>query len=260
MTTASGAREVPFARQLVWRALATVTPYCPVCDVSYVISGTTGTEGAGTVSAGTRFVCVPGRLEGAPPPRNAVTGEIIDWVPGQRIGTRLELTAEIWQIRIHVDDAGGDATRVTVTVTREPKGRTRLLHALQRRAMQRLVQHTVDAELAKLPDHIDRLTEDHDGSISVEQEAAGSVLYLRGVVDARGVDRLGLERHLEGLTVVAIDVHQLTYVDSTALPVLLRWAQRTAGAGRPANVRGVNPDFDRMLGVMGLASVFHRDG
>ena len=33
------------------------TPYCAVCDVSYVV------DGAGPPRRGTRFVCVPGRLD-----------------------------------------------------------------------------------------------------------------------------------------------------------------------------------------------------
>lgn len=59
MSTATGTREVPEPRADVWRALAVLQPYCPVCDVSYVV------EGSGRR---TTFVAVAGRLEGSRPP------------------------------------------------------------------------------------------------------------------------------------------------------------------------------------------------
>lgn len=150
MTTASGTREVPFARQSVWRALTALTPYCPVCDVSYVVPA------AGGVRTGTRFVCAPGRLDGAAPPAGAPEGEILEWEPRRRVTTRLDLTPETWTTRIELADAAGGGTRVTITVTHEPKGGSRIARRLQRNALQRMVQRTVDEELAKLPQHIDQ--------------------------------------------------------------------------------------------------------
>lgn len=148
-TTATGTREVPFPRARVWQALAVLEPYCAVCDVSYVVEG----SGTGT---GTRFVCVPGRLDGRPPRPGSPVGEITDWVPRQRVSTRLELTPETWTTTIELADAGPQATNVTITVGREPVGGSRLLHRVQRASLQRLVQRTVDAELAKVPAHVDR--------------------------------------------------------------------------------------------------------
>jgi hypothetical protein len=43
---------------------------------------------------------------------------------------------------------------VTVTLTHEPRGGSRLVQRIQRGALQRLVQRTVDGELAKLPAHV----------------------------------------------------------------------------------------------------------
>lgn len=265
MTTASGTREVPFARPHVWRALTALTPYCPVCDVSYVFSETRHDGSAATMGKGTRFVCVPGHLDGVPAPPNAVSGEVVEWVAERCIGTRLELTREIWQTRIELADSERSATQVTVAVTHEPKGGNRLLHALRQKATQRMVQRTVDSELAKLPDHLTRVTEDDSGSIavgrgsiSVEREEDDWVLHLRGHVDSAVVNGLELRRRLEEQTVVAIDVRELTYLDSTALPILLRWARRSSQAGRRALIRGANPAFDEMLAVMGLVSTFPR--
>src|SRR3712207_887037 len=98
--TASGTREVPYERDRVWRALAVLAPYCAVCDVSYVVDGTA------TAGKGTRFVCVPGRLDdGQEPPAGAPRGEIVEWEPRRRVGTRLELTPETWTTRMELDDA-----------------------------------------------------------------------------------------------------------------------------------------------------------
>ena len=152
MVTATGSRQVPFPRKRVWQALSALTPYCSVCDVSYVLG-----DDVGVLGMGTRFVCVAGRLDGAEPPRTAPQGEIVEWDPPRRIATRLVLTPETWLTDLELDPVQAGATKVTVTISREPTGGSRLVNGLQRRSMQRLVQRTVDAELEKLPDHINLL-------------------------------------------------------------------------------------------------------
>src|SRR5215207_5682347 len=149
-TTATGVREVPQPRAEVWRALAVLEPYCAVCDVSYVVP-------AGDPGVGTTFVCAPGRLDGRPPKDGAPRGEIVTWEPQRVVATRLELTPETWTTRIELDDAPGGGTRVTMTITHEPTGGGRVVRRLQRNAMRRLVQRTVDAELDKVPAHVARV-------------------------------------------------------------------------------------------------------
>jgi hypothetical protein len=152
MTTASGTREVPFDRARVWRALAVLAPYCTVCDVSYLVDGTR------SPGVGTTFVCVPGRLaEDAQPPAGAPRGEIVEWAPERAVTTRLELTPETWTTRIELSDAGAGATRVTITLTHEPRDGGRLARRLQRGAIRQMVQRTVDGELDKLPAHVEQL-------------------------------------------------------------------------------------------------------
>lgn len=266
MTTASGTREVPFARQAVWQALTVLIPYCSVCDVSYVFAeDLDGGAGAG-MGQGTKFVCASGRLAGVPP-EDAIRGEVVEWVPQRCIGTRLERAPERWQTRIELADADGGSTAVTVTVTHELAGGARLLHALRRKSMHRLVQQTVESELAKLPDHITLQPEDDGGSLpvvsrasSVEEERAGRwVVVLRGEVDALALGRLELRQRLEELPVQAIDVRELTYIDSSAFPPIRRWAKRSSKAGGRPVIRGENEYFDQMLTVMGLTSVFQRE-
>jgi hypothetical protein len=154
--TASGSRELPHERRRVWEALAVLAPYCAVCDVSYVV------EGAGAAGRGTRFVCVPGRLDdGAHPPAGAPRGEILEWVPQERVTTRLRLTPETWTTTIELTDAGPGATRVTITVSHEPHSEGRLVQRLTQRLMRagvrEMVQRTVDGELDRLPAHVARL-------------------------------------------------------------------------------------------------------
>jgi len=149
-TTATGVREVPQPRREVWRALAVLEPYCSVCDVSYVLG-----EGSRAPGKGTTFVCAPGRLDG-PPAAGAPQGEIVEWDPPRVVATRLRLTPETWTTRIELAGTGDGGTRVTMTVTHEPTGGSRVVRRLQRGALRRLVQRTVDAELAKVPAHVER--------------------------------------------------------------------------------------------------------
>ena len=142
--SASGTTVVAESRSEVWRALAVLQPYCAVCDVSYVVTGS---------GIRTTFVAVPGRLEGAPPAGSPV-GTIVEWRPGRVVTTRLELTPEIWTTRIELADAEAGGTRVTMTLTHEPVGGGRLTRWVQRRARQELVRRTVDAELGKVPAHL----------------------------------------------------------------------------------------------------------
>ena len=153
-TTATGVREVPQPRADVWRALAVLEPYCSVCDVSYVVDG----DGEGP-RVGTTFVCAPGRLEGTAPRPGAPRGEIVDWAPPRLVATRLELTPEVWTTRIELADTDHGGTRVTMTITHEPTAGGRLVRRLQRGALRRLVQRTVDAELDKVPAHVARVTD-----------------------------------------------------------------------------------------------------
>jgi hypothetical protein len=150
VTSASGVREVPQERGEVWRALAVLEPYCAVCDVSYVMTG------AGQPGVGTTFVCAPGRLDGAPPASGAPQGEIVEWRPKRLVTTRLVLTPETWTTRIELADTETGGTRVTITITHEPTGGSRVVRRLQRGALRRLVQRTVDAELDKVPAHVQR--------------------------------------------------------------------------------------------------------
>lgn len=263
MTTATGAREVPFPRQHVWRALTGLVPYCPVCDVSYVFADM-GSRGSAAMREGTRFVCVPGRLEGLAPPPNAARGEVVVWDPEQRISTRIELASETWVSGVELADSGPDCTLVTVTITREPKGGHRLVQSLQRQSMQRLVQRTVDGELAKLPAHLSPSGPTGEGmsmsaSTTVEDDSDARVLYLRGEVDASAINRLQLERRLREGAIEVVDVAELVFVDSTGLRPLVGWARDAARAGRPALVRGENQRFDDLLSDMGLTARFARE-
>ena len=143
MTTASGSREVPHPRQQVWRALAVLEPYCAVCDVSYVVTGSAG--------KGATFVCVPGRLADEGPPETAPRGEIVEWDPPRLVVTRLTLTPERWTTRIELAETP-TGTAVTLSLTHEPRGRP--LRRRQAREIRQLVQETVDVELDKLPAHV----------------------------------------------------------------------------------------------------------
>jgi hypothetical protein len=143
--TATGTRVVPQRRRDVWQALAVLEPYCAVCDVSYVVSGT---------GAGTTFVCVPGQLGRGEPGPDAPRGEIVEWQSRRLVATRLDLPGETWTTRIELADAPAGGTRVTMIVGFESRTGGRLVERLQGRSRQRLVQQTLDAELKKVPEHV----------------------------------------------------------------------------------------------------------
>jgi anti-anti-sigma factor len=96
------------------------------------------------------------------------------------------------------------------------------------------------------------------GFITVESEADGHVLRLIGDVDATVVNALNSQHTLEDLRVVAVDVRELAYIDSTGLTLLVRWAQDAHREGRPATVRHAGPRFERVVDMAGLTGLFDR--
>src|SRR3954470_10537825 len=153
MKTATGVRTPAQSQAWYWGALAVVESYYSVPGVSYLVG-----EVPGGLGVGTTFVCAPGRLDGGSPAAGAPRGEILDWDPPRLVSSRLVLTPETWTTRIELSDAEGGGTRVAITVTHEPTSGSRVVRRLQRGAMQRLVQRTVDAELDKVPAHVARAT------------------------------------------------------------------------------------------------------
>jgi anti-anti-sigma factor len=94
------------------------------------------------------------------------------------------------------------------------------------------------------------------GQIMVQHTALGDVLQLSGDVDALVVKELETIHPPDLSRIVAVDVGELRYIDSTGLTMLVRWAQEAARAGRPAEIRSPSPRFDRVLEVAGIASLF----
>ena len=98
--------------------------------------------------------------------------------------TRLELTPETWTTRIELADTAAGGTRVTMTITHEPTGGSRLVRRLQRGALRRWCQRTVDAELDKVPAHV-ALVRGGDtrraGSRQVPDRGNGASMIFPGV-------------------------------------------------------------------------------
>ena len=81
-------------------------------------------------------------------------------------------------------------------------------------------------------------------------------MYLIGDVDRPVVARAEKEHTLDGLEIVAVDVAELSYIDSTGLSFLVRWALDASMHDRPAEVRRTTHRFDRVLELAGLTSLF----
>lgn len=147
LTVARGTRRVPFSRARVWQALAVLRPYCAVCDVTYVVEGT-------STAKGTEFVCAPGRLDGQALPGGAPRGRVVEWEPEHRVGTRLELTPEVWVTTIELSDAPDKGTDVAITLTHEPTSGGLLKRRRQRKAVRKVAADTIESELGKIADHV----------------------------------------------------------------------------------------------------------
>jgi hypothetical protein len=141
---ASGSRELPEPPQQAWRALAELRPYCAVCDVSYVVTGS---------GRGATFVCVPGWVDGEGPPPHGTNGEIVEWTPPRRVTTRLERGDEVWTTGLELAATPSGGTRVEMSLSCVTTGGG-LVGALQRRSLQRMVDRTLAGELDRLPDHL----------------------------------------------------------------------------------------------------------
>ena len=96
------------------------------------------------------------------------------------------------------------------------------------------------------------------GFIRVEAQTGGPVMRLVGDVDATVVHAMNRERTIAELEIVAVDVRELGYIDSTGLSLLVEWAQDANRAGRPALIQHASPRFARVLEMAGLTELFDR--
>ncbi|RBY77312.1 hypothetical protein DQ239_10415 [Blastococcus sp. TF02-09] len=94
------------------------------------------------------------------------------------------------------------------------------------------------------------------GAITVQDADDGHVLHMSGDVVDVVVEHLMATRPVDLSRVVAVDVGDVTYIDSTGLSLLARWAQAAAAGGRPAEIRRHTTRFGRVLEVAGLTTLF----
>lgn len=96
------------------------------------------------------------------------------------------------------------------------------------------------------------------GSISVQTEPGGPVLCLAGEVDGTVV--AAFQRDFEApISVTAIDAGAVTFIGSSGVALLLRFAQAAAAAdGEPLLLRRSARCLDRVLTMMGLDGQFAR--
>lgn len=156
LTEASRSREVAYPVAHVWRSMATLLPYCSVCDVSAVV------DSPGTVGLGTKFRAFSGRIDGTPD-EGGMPGEIIEWSVRRSVATRLTASNETVVVQVALAAASPDTTLVTISVAVTPILRSRIAAVMARSSYIRMARRTVDGEIAKLPAHLE-LTEELDTS------------------------------------------------------------------------------------------------
>ena len=154
---ASAAREVAYPVDHVWQAMATLLPYCSVCDVSAIV------DSPGELRTGTAFRAFRGRVaaptDGDDVVEGGMPGEIVDWSPHRSVATRLEAGGETVRVCVEMAAAGPDTTLVTISVEVTPVMRSRVAAAMTRSSYLRMAKRTVEGEIEKLPAHLALLDE-----------------------------------------------------------------------------------------------------
>lgn len=153
---ASAAREVAYPVEHVWQAMATLLPYCSVCDVSAIV------DSPGELRTGTSFRAFRGRVAPATEAdavEGGMPGEIVDWSPRRSVATRLEAGGETVRVGVEMAAASPDTTLVTISVEITPMLRSRVAAAMSRSSYLRMARRTVEGEIEKLPAHLALLGE-----------------------------------------------------------------------------------------------------
>jgi len=148
---ASAAREVAYPVEHVWLTMATLLPYCSVCDVSAVV------DSPGELRVGTAFRAFRGRLAAradGEAVEGGMPGEIVDWAPQRSVATRLQAGGETVRVCVDMAAASPDTTLVTISVEVTPVLRSRLAAAMTRSSYLRMARQTVEGEIEKLPAHL----------------------------------------------------------------------------------------------------------
>lgn len=157
---ASASREVAYPVEHVWRAMATLLPYCSVCKVSAIVD----TEGE--LGLGSQFRAFTGRLPDEPDDgvgaKRGMPGEVVDWSPQKSVATRLEADGESVVVSVEMCAVSPDTTMVTISVEVTPRMRNRLALAMTRSSYARMTSRTVEGEIEKLPAHLAQAAEQMD--------------------------------------------------------------------------------------------------
>jgi anti-anti-sigma factor len=91
------------------------------------------------------------------------------------------------------------------------------------------------------------------GSITVEADGDRRILVLRGDIDSAVVARFAKEQDRELPAIDAIDAGAVSFLSSTGIAVLVRFAEAALAAGRnPPALRSASPVTIRVLDLAGL--------
>jgi anti-anti-sigma regulatory factor len=96
------------------------------------------------------------------------------------------------------------------------------------------------------------------GTIRVERESIGLVLWLRGEVDARVIAGFQVQWAGSPPPLAALDAAEVTFIDSAGLRFMLGWARAAALLGSPAVLRRASPPVERIVRRLGVDECFRR--
>src|SRR4051812_36361737 len=99
------------------------------------------------------------------------------------------------------------------------------------------------------------------GSLTIEHEPGGRrVLCLSGDVDSAVVAEFEVRQGRLPVVVDAIDAGPVTFLGSSGLAVMVRYAEAAAADGRLPVLRAASGQVDRLVRAAGLDTYFVRPG
>lgn len=104
----------------------------------------------------------------------------------------------------------------------------------------------------------ERVTPDLPGSLSVDAEDGGSVLRMRGEVDAEVVDQFVAQLGRDLPVAHAIDAGDVSFLDSSSVALMLKFVRRAAQSDETVILRRASSRVERLLEVTGAEALFLR--
>jgi len=96
-------------------------------------------------------------------------------------------------------------------------------------------------------------------SFTISQSESQTVVAVAGDIDSATAPELHAILDQYGDHMVTVDLHKVTFIDSSGLGTLIRAQERITLAGGRLAIRGPRPNVQRVFEITGLAERFAGD-